>query len=220
MVPRTHSEKDITWVSEAQVPSSILGESAISLFLIKTRGKVFMHPWHDVSIGDESPRIVTAIIEIPQGSRHKYEIDKSSGLLRLDRILSSSVFYPANYGFIPKTLCDDGDALDILVLGQGPALPLCLMESRVLGTLKMIDGGKEDDKIIAVHKDDPAFKHLSSFSALQQAHGHWLKEIEHFFRTYKALDNKTVEVGGILGEEEALKVVMASIELYNKKFPS
>lgn len=171
------------------------------------------HPWHTVSIGKKVPSIVSAVIEIPRGSKNKYEIDKASGLLMLDRVLSSSVVYPTNYGFIPQTYCDDGDALDILVLGQDVAQPLCIMNAKVIGAMKMIDGGEEDDKIIAVHADDPQYKHINELS---EANPHVIKEIEQFFRSYKALEKKSVEIKGWVGREEAEKIVMNSIEFYNK----
>ena len=176
------------------------------------------HPWHDLPVGKDAPQIVTAVIEIPVGSRQKYEIDKDSGLLKMDRVLSSPMVYPANYGFIPQTFCDDGDALDILVLGQGPAVPLCLMNARVLGGLHMIDGGEEDDKIIAVHKDDPQFKAFQTCEQLEAAHGHWLKEIEHFFKTYKLLEKKTVEVNGWHSQEKSYDLIRKAQEFYKKKY--
>ena len=148
------------------------------------------HPWHSVSLGKNSPSVVNAIIEIPAGSKNKYEIDKESGLLVMDRVMSSAVFYPANYGFIPKTYCEDGDALDIFVIGQDPAVPLCIMKAKVLGGLKMLDGGEEDDKIVAVHSDDPHFKHIESLEQLQQCNPNICMEIEQFFRTYKLLEKK------------------------------
>ena len=169
------------------------------------------HPWHNVSIGEKAPEVVTAIIEIPAQSKQKYEIDKDTGMLLYDRVMSSSVLYPVNYGFIPKTYCDDGDALDIMVLGQLPAQPLCLMNARVIGGLKMIDGGEEDDKILAVHVDDPQFKHITS---IDQANPHTIKEIEQFFRSYKALEKKVVELGGWVKADEAIEIVKKSIALY------
>ena len=174
------------------------------------------HPWHTVSLGKNSPSVVNAIIEIPAGSKNKYEIDKETGLLVLDRVMSSSVVYPANYGFIPRTYCDDGDALDIFVLGQVPAVPLCIMSAKVIGGLKMMDGGEGDDKIIAVHADDPHYKHIDSMESLKAANPHILREIEQFFRTYKLLEKKVVEVNGWLDKAGAEKVILESIELYNK----
>src|SRR3990167_6441114 len=109
-----------------------------------------MHPWHEVDIGEDSPKIVTAVIEVPKGSKIKYELDKKSGLIKVDRILFSSVHYPANYGFIPQSYCDDNDPLDILVLGQEPVAPLTIMSAKPIGVMKMRDQGEADDKIIAV----------------------------------------------------------------------
>src|SRR5580704_6402581 len=115
------------------------------------------HPWHQVSPGENIPEIVHAVIEIPKGSKAKYEIDKESGLLKLDRVLFSSVHYPANYGFIPQTYCDDHDPLDILVLGQDAVVPLSIMVAKPIGMMKMMDQGEADDKIIAVHANDPEY---------------------------------------------------------------
>ena len=171
------------------------------------------HPWHNVSVGKKVPSLVTAIIEIPRGSKSKYEIDKESGMLAFDRVLSSSVFYPTNYGFIPQTYCEDGDALDIMVLGQEPAMPLCLMNTRVIGAMKMIDGGEEDDKILAVHVDDPQYKHIQELS---EVNAHVIREIEQFYRSYKALEKKTVEINGWVDRAAAEKIVEKSIDLYNK----
>jgi len=114
-----------------------------------------MNPWHDVAIGEGAPEYFNTIIEIPIGSRIKYELDKDTGLLKVDRVLFSAVYYPANYGFIPQTFCDDGDPLDVLVLGQVEVVPLCIMRAKAIGVMQMIDQEKEDDKIIAVHADDP-----------------------------------------------------------------
>ena len=129
--------------------------------------------------------------------------------------MSSAVFYPANYGFIPKTYCEDGDALDIFVIGQDPAVPLCIMKAKVLGGLKMLDGGEEDDKIVAVHSDDPHFKHIESLEQLQQCNPNICMEIEQFFRTYKLLEKKTVEVKGWINKPEAEKVIEKAIAYYN-----
>src|ERR1700760_2419799 len=117
----------------------------------------FMHPWHDVELGNEAPKIVNAVIEIPKGSKTKYELDKNSGLIRVDRILFSSVHYPANYGFFPQTLSPDGDPLDVLVLGQEAVVPLAIVRAKPIGVMKMLDQGESDDKIIAVHADDPEY---------------------------------------------------------------
>ncbi|HSC40429.1 MAG TPA: inorganic diphosphatase, partial [Chitinophagaceae bacterium] len=149
------------------------------------------HPWHGVSPGEHAPRIVTAVIEIPQGSRCKYEIDKSTGLLKLDRVIYSSFHYPCNYGFIPQTYGDDKDPLDILVLTSLPVQPLCLMEAKVIGVMQMIDSGDADDKIIAVAANDPSVNHYNNIEELPR---HFFEELRHFFEEYKKLENKTVKV--------------------------
>ncbi|MBK7845760.1 MAG: inorganic diphosphatase [Bdellovibrionales bacterium] len=138
-----------------------------------------MHPWHDVAVGEESPFFVNAIIEIPKGSKVKYELDKMSGLIKMDRILFSSVHYPANYGFIPQSYCEDNDPLDILVLGQEAAVPLCIMRAKPIGVMKMLDQGEADDKIISVHADDPEYTQINSINDLPP---HRIKEIRRFLR--------------------------------------
>src|SRR3954447_6900186 len=125
-----------------------------------------MHPWHDVDLGSDVPQLVPVVIEVPKGSKTKYELDKQSGLIRVDRVLFSSVHYPANYGFIPQTYCGDHDPLDILVLGQAEVPPLSIMRAIPIGYMKMLDQGEADDKIIAVHADDPAISHYSSIQDL------------------------------------------------------
>ncbi|HRH23842.1 MAG TPA: inorganic diphosphatase [Candidatus Magasanikbacteria bacterium] len=171
--------------------------------------------WHSVSIGEDSPKVVQAIIEISKGSKGKFELDKETGLIKLDRVLFSAVHYPTNYGFIPQTYCDDKDPLDILVLSTVDLPPLCLVEARVVGVMGMIDGGEGDDKIIAVAKGDPNMKHINELEDLPQ---HTLDEIKQFFEEYKKLEKKTVEVKGFEGKERALEVVEESIKLYQKTF--
>jgi inorganic pyrophosphatase len=175
-----------------------------------------MHPWHDVEVGKDAPELVTSVIEVPKGSKIKYELDKASGLIKVDRILFSSVHYPSNYGFIPRTYCDDKDPLDILVLGQEAAIPLSLMRARPIGVMKMMDQGEADDKIIAVHADDPEFSHFRNIKELPP---HWVKQVQRFFEDYKALEMKTVKVNEFLGPKEALEVVKEAIDLYSKTYP-
>ena len=173
-----------------------------------------MHPWHDVALDEENPtEIVPAVIEIPRGSKIKYELDKKSGLIRVDRILFSSVHYPANYGFIPQTLGDDHDPLDILVLGQEPVNPLTIMSARPIGLMKMIDQGEDDDKIIAVHVDDPEYSFYQSIGELPP---HRMLEVERFFTDYKKLEKKTVDVQGFLNANAARKSIADAIENYRK----
>jgi inorganic pyrophosphatase len=172
-----------------------------------------MHPWHEVEIGTDAPTIINAIIEIPKGSKIKYELDKKSGLIKVDRVLFSSVHYPANYGFIPQTYCDDHDPLDILVLGQEAVAPLSIMRAKPIGVMKMVDQGEADDKIIAVHADDPEYAHYNSIDELPP---HRLTEVKRFFEDYKALEKKAVVVEKFLGENEARNIVRSSIECYAK----
>lgn len=174
-----------------------------------------MHPWHDISIGADAPEIVEAIIEIPKGSRSKYELDKDTGMLRLDRVLYSSVYYPANYGFLPRTYCDDQDPLDILVLTQVKVLPMCIMRAKVIGVMKMIDGGEKDDKIIAVSPDDKSVSHINNLDELPD---HLLRELKAFFEDYKKLEHKEVTIEKFENREAAVAVVKQSIDDYNAKF--
>lgn len=171
--------------------------------------------WHSVSYGDKAPDVVDAIIEISRGSRGKYELDKDSGMLRLDRVLYHSIYYPANYGFIPKTYCDDKDPLDILVLCQVDILPMSIVSSKIIGVMKMIDGGEGDDKLIAVCNDDPMYKHINDLSDLPE---HLLLEIRQFFEEYKKLEKKSVDVSGFGDAAEAKQVLEDSFKLYNETF--
>jgi inorganic pyrophosphatase len=170
-----------------------------------------LHPWHDVELPDDLSEPIPAIIEIPKGSKVKYELDKSSGLLLVDRILFSAVHYPANYGFIPRTYCDDGDPLDVLVLCQEPIVPLSSMRARVVGVMKMRDEKGEDDKLVAVHEDDPEFSEIQDISDVP---AHRLREVKQFFEDYKELEHKTVEVTHPFGRAEALRVLHEAAELY------
>lgn len=174
------------------------------------------HPWHGADTGANAPAVVNALIEIPQGSRSKYEVDKETGLLRLDRVIYSSFQYPINYGFIPKTLGLDGDPLDILVLCSQSIQSLCLVEARVIGNMQMIDSGQMDDKIIAVAARDPSVNHISRMEELPH---HFLLELKNFFEQYKVLENKKVEIDNFQDQFIACRVITDAIHLYNEKFP-
>lgn len=173
------------------------------------------NPWHQVPIGAQQPDIVQAIIEISKGSKAKYELDKETGMLRLDRVLYSSVFYPANYGFIPQTLGEDHDPLDILVLSQIDIQPLCIVKAKVIGVMRMIDNNEADDKIIAVATDDISVSHIDSISKLPP---HFTIELKHFFEEYKKLENKTVQVEEFQDAKTAKKIIQKAIDDYKIKF--
>ncbi len=172
------------------------------------------NPWHTVSSGKDAPKIVNSIIEIPKGSKGKYELDKKSGLLKLDRVLFSAVYYPVNYGFIPRTYCDDRDPLDILVICSIDVAPLCIVESKVIGAMHMIDNNERDDKIISVAKNDMSINYINDIKELPP---HTSVELEKFFEDYKKLEHKEVVVQEFLGKEEAYKIINESIDLYNQK---
>lgn len=175
-----------------------------------------MNPWHDVELGKEVPTIFNAVIEIPIGSTVKYELDKTTGLLRVDRVLHSAVHYPANYGFLPRTYCDDHDPLDVLVLGQVEVVPLCIIRAKTIGVMQMIDQNEEDDKIIAVHADDPEYRHYRDISELPE---HRLKALQRFFEDYKALELKKVRVERFMGRIDACNIIDRSIKLYEDMKP-
>lgn len=175
-----------------------------------------MHPWHEVAIGDQAPETVNAVIEIPKGSKLKYELDKRSGLIKVDRVLFSSVHYPANYGFVPQTYCEDRDPLDVLVLGQEPVVPLTIMRAKIVGVMRMQDQGEADDKLIAVHADDPEYAHYTSINQLAS---HRMMEVQRFFEDYKKLENKNVVVEKFFDRADALRILEEAIELYVRMKP-
>lgn len=170
------------------------------------------HPWHDIPV-DESliETLLPVVIEIPAGSKNKYELDKPTGLLKLDRVLYSSVHYPANYGLVPRSYCDDGDPLDVLVLGQEPLVPLCIVYVRPIGVMHMRDQGKADDKVLAVAANDPSVAHIHE---LEDAPPHVMTEIQRFFLDYKVLEEKEVLVHPFEGRERALTVIRQALVDY------
>lgn len=172
-----------------------------------------MHPGHDIPAGDPDD-CFNVVIEVPLGGTGKYELDKKHGLLRVDRVLYSAVYYPANYGFIPRSLGGDGDPLDVLVLMDQPAEPLCILRARAIGILPMIDEAGIDEKVIAVCCDDPGFAHYRSLDDLPR---HQRLLIERFFLDYKTLENKQVETGSYRGRDEALEVIRESLQRYERE---
>jgi inorganic pyrophosphatase len=173
-----------------------------------------VHPWHGISPGIEAPAHVKCIIEIPKWSKGKYELDKGSGILKLDRVLFSSVHYPANYGFIPQTYCDDHDPLDILVICSIDVYPMCLIDAKVIGVMEMIDEREKDAKIISVARNDMSVNYINELSELPP---HTLVELQRFFEDYKKLEHKNVTVEHFGTREEAYKIIMDSINLYQEK---
>ena len=174
-----------------------------------------LHPWHEVHFGDNAPEVVNGIIEIPKGSRAKYELDKDSGMLKLDRVLFSSVYYPANYGFIPQTYCDDNDPLDILILSQIDIVPMCIVPAKVIGVMRMVDNGEADDKIIAVAEGDTSVNHINDILDLPK---HFISELRSFFEDYKKLEKKQVVVEEFQSRELALEILRQAIKDYEGKF--
>ncbi len=173
-----------------------------------------MHPWHDIYLDEHQiDQGFPVVIEVPEGSKNKYELDKENGLLRLDRVLHSAVYYPANYGFIPRTYCDDGDPLDVLVLGQEPVVPLSIVMARAIGVMRMRDDKGIDDKIVAVSIHDPAFNEYRDHRELPK---HAMREMQRFFQDYKVLEHKEVVIEEPMGTDEAIKVIQESLDLYRK----
>ena len=171
---------------------------------------------HELSKDRVTPEKFTAVIEIPKGSKVKYEIDEETGMLALDRILSTSTEYPWNYGFIPRTYAFDGDPLDVLLLCSETLLPNCLADCKPIGLLKMIDSGDQDDKVIAVPLKD---RHFKDFDDISQLPGHLTEEIRHFFTVYKALEGKVTEAKEMLGPEAAREMISVCVKRYSEKFP-
>ena len=176
-----------------------------------------LHPWHGAHYGEDAPAIVNGLIEISQGSRAKYEIDKTTGLLKLDRVIYSSFHYPINYGFIPQTLGEDGDPLDILVMCSESIEPLCLVHATVIGNMQMIDHGEKDDKIIAVATEDPTVNHFTSVDDLPK---HFIAVLKNYFESYKVLEDKIVEIDEFQNKEAAYDVIRRAIAHYQEKYPT
>jgi inorganic pyrophosphatase len=174
-----------------------------------------LHPWHEVSIGNNPPEFVNALIEIPRGSKAKYEIDKESGLIKLDRVIYASMFYPLNYGFIPQTLGEDRDPLDIVVLTQVSVVPLCIIPAKVIGVMQMVDRGEADDKIIAVAEQDPSVNNIND---IQDIPDYLRAELTHFFENYKTLENKKVVIDQFLNKNKAMEIIKSSIDFYRKSY--
>jgi len=174
------------------------------------------NPWHSVSPTIDGKGDFNAIIEIPSGSRAKYELHKESGMLMLDRVLYSAMYYPANYGFIPKTYGEDNDPLDILVLSKIDVVPLCIVPARVIGMMEMIDNGENDEKIIAVAAGDPSLNHLHDIGDLPE---HLISELRNFFEDYKKLEKKEVEVDEFQNKAVAMRIIHEALERYKEKFP-
>ena len=171
--------------------------------------------WHDIEAGDKIPGIVNAIIEIPKDSKQKYELDKESGLLKLDRFLYSAVHYPGDYGFVPQTLWEDGDPLDIIILTNRPVFPMTLVAVRIIGVLRMIDNGEKDDKLIGVYDCDPRY---SEVQGIQDIPRHTMAELKHFFETYKELQGKDCKILQILDKKDAINDVELGKKLYDMKY--
>lgn len=173
-----------------------------------------IHPWHDVTPGELIPQEFHSIIEIPFGSSVKYELDKQSGLIKLDRVLYSAVYYPANYGFIPQTLAEDDDPLDVLVLCQETVVPLTLIHARTIGLMTMLDQGKKDHKIIAVATEDPEF---NSYRQASEMPSHRMSMLRRFFQDYKLLEGKAVEVDEIQPAEAAYPIIDDALHRYSRQ---
>ncbi|MBU2010279.1 inorganic diphosphatase [Patescibacteria group bacterium] len=174
-----------------------------------------MNLWHEVSAGENIPKEVNVIIEIPKGSKNKYEIDKETGLIALDRAMHTAQDYPFDYGFIPQSFWDDDDALDVILLTTYPLVHGILVRARPVGLMNMIDSGDNDDKIIAVPVDDPRWDKVKDISDVNH---HTIKEMEHFFSTYKKIQNKEVSVTGFQDYKAAQEAIVRGLMLYKEKY--
>ncbi len=175
------------------------------------------HPWHDISPGENTPKEVNVVVEVPKDSRVKYELDKDTGLITLDRVLYSALHYPGDYGFIPQSYWYDEDPMDVIVLSHIPVYPGTLVNVRVIGAFEMVDDDDQDDKIVAVHTEDPRFDNIHTLNDVPQ---HILSEIQHFFETYKQLEDKPVSIGEWKEKDGGCQYVIDSIALYSQTFHS
>jgi len=173
-----------------------------------------MNLWHDLALGDKAPEEFNVVIEIPRGSSNKYEVDKDSGLIKLDRVFYSPFYYPTDYGFAPQTFWHDGDPLDVMVLTTHPLLPGVVVKVRPIGVVHMVDSGDKDEKVIAVAVGDPRYSDTKDVTDLPE---HMLKELQHFFEHYKDLEGKKVVINGIEGRAAAVETVKEGMELYATK---
>nr|AAB82136.1 inorganic pyrophosphatase [Oryza sativa Indica Group] len=192
----------------SRYPPAALNERILSSMSQK---HVAAHPWHDLEIGPGAPAVFNCVVEIPRGSKVKCELDKATGLIKVDRVLYSSVVYPHNYGFIPRTLCEDGDPMDVLVLMQEQVVPGCFLRARAIGLMPMIDQGEKDDKIIAVRADDlntatSGTSRKSPFTAFKRS--------AVFFEDYKKNENKEVAVNEFFPAEDAINAIKYSMDFY------
>uniref|UniRef100_A0A0E0CAR6 Soluble inorganic pyrophosphatase n=1 Tax=Oryza meridionalis TaxID=40149 RepID=A0A0E0CAR6_9ORYZ len=202
------SEADGGEGAKPKRPAPRLNERILSSL---SRRSVAAHPWHDLDVGADAPAVFNVVVEISKGSKVKYELDKKTGLIMVDLVLYSSVVYPHNYGFIPRTLCEDNDPMDVLVLMQEPVIPGCFLQARAIGLMPMIDQGEKDDKIIAVCVDDPEYRHYNDLSELSP---HRVQEIRRFFEDYKKNENKEVAVNEVLPVTAARDAIQYSMDLY------
>jgi len=176
-----------------------------------------MNLWHDIAVGKKAPKIINVIIENPRGSKNKYEIDKETGVIKLDRAMKTSQDFPFDYGFVPRTLWEDNDPLDVIILSTYPLSPGILLEARPIGVMRMIDCGEGDDKIIAVPESDPRWENTKD---IKDVNPHMLKEFKHFFETYKTIEDKKVSIKGFQGKDRAMKSIEKGVAIYKKKFPN